>query len=153
MRHLVQQIKSWFERARLSARPISARTARAAAIGPAAVVAGMVVVFGGNVAEAGRLASDPLRSPVRPALRVKLNCGRRVNPNCAPAAISYGSARVTSQFYIDGVARGPANRVYLNVCRKFNLSDGVHSARVYAENGKGNSADTGTVENAIRCRR
>jgi len=153
MQHLIQQIKSWFERARLSAPPMSARAVRAAAIGLAAVVAGVVIVFGGNVAEAGRLASDPLRSPVRPALKVKLNCGRRINPNCAPAAISHGSARVTSQFYIDGVARGPANRVYLRVCHKFNLSDGAHSARVYAEDNKGNSADTGTIENAIRCRR
>ena len=110
-------------------------------------------MFGGDTAQAGALASDPLRSPIRPALTVKLNCGRRVNPNCSPLAVRRPRARVTSQFFIDGVVRGSANRVYLNVCRRFNLSNGSHSARVSARDNQGNTADTGTIANVIRCRR
>jgi hypothetical protein len=95
---------------------------------------------------------DPLRSPIpKPPIIVRVNCTRHANPTCVPIAISTVRAKITSHFYIDGVERGRANRLYVRVCTAYKLSKGYHSVRVFATDSRGNQADTGAVERAIRC--
>lgn len=95
---------------------------------------------------------DPLASPPGRKLVVSVNCGTAWNPNCRPRAVSRIGTRVTSYFYIDGRYRGSANRDYINVCARFGLSNGRHTASVYARDSRGNVASTGTLR-VIRCDR
>ena len=120
-----------------------------------AVVVVLAAAFGLSQtasADPNALAINPLRSPIKRAIIVKVNCSSNAMPICVPVALSTIRAKVTSHFYIDGQARGPANRIYRNVCSKYSLSAGYHSVRVSATDSRGNSADTGTRARAIRCR-
>lgn len=106
-----------------------------------------------RTANASLAAIDPLTSPPTRRLAVANNCGWGWNPTCRPRAVSYLGLRVTSYFYIDGRYVGSANANYTNVCARFGLSNGYHSARTYARDSRGNVASTGVVYRAIKCDR
>ena len=124
----------------------------------AMVVGGVLlaVLAAARSADAGPLGIDPLASPPTPPparrLVVSVNCTAGWNPTCRPKAVSTAGLRVTSTFFIDGRAIGPANRTYTNVCARYGLRDGYHTARVTARDSRGNTASTGNLR-VIRCDR
>ncbi len=114
----------------------------------------LAAFFATQSASAGPLGIDPLVSPP-PAgrtLTVSINCSEGWNPTCRPRAVSTLGLRVTSTFRIDSRTVGPANRTYSNVCARYRLRDGYHTALVNARDSRGNVASTGT-QRAIRCDR
>jgi len=122
----------------------------------AITIGGMLLAafFATRSASAGPLGIDPLASPP-PAgrkLTVSINCSAGWNPRCRPRTVSTLGLRVTSTFHIDGRAVGPANRTYSNVCARYRLRDGYHTALVNARDARGNVASTGT-QRVIRCDR
>jgi hypothetical protein len=114
------------------------------------VITFLAVGFG-QIANAN--LSQDIKSLNSPQLQmvVTLGCGEDINPTCHPTAVSTLKFKFTGHFYIDGKDLGPANKLYKEVCTEYRLSKGYHSARVYARDTSGNTADTGTIKQAIKC--
>jgi hypothetical protein len=124
------------------------------------VIVGLVILIvalfmATRIANANAPASDnsAIKSPIPSPISVVLDCDETWNPNCAPTASTTGTGgSLRSYFYIDGRYRGRANVVYSNVCSRFYLTDGWHTARVYAVDAQRNSASVGPYR-VIKCDR
>jgi len=97
-------------------------------------------------------AISALKSPIPSPVSVVLDCEEIWNPSCQTKATSTLGGQLWSYFYVDGRYRGRANVVYTNVCSRFSLTDGWHTARVYAVDAHHNSASVGPYR-VIKCDR
>jgi hypothetical protein len=104
-------------------------------------------------ASAGRMFINPLQSPPPQPIMLTLDCQKGWNPSCRTSATGTPGVRLYSYFYIDNRYRGSATLTYTNVCRRFYLADGSHSAKVYARDARGRTATVGPIAGAIRCDR
>lgn len=123
------------------------------------VMVGLIILIAAlfmatRIANANAPGSDnsAIKSPIPSPVSVVLGCAETWNPGCHPTAVTTSGASLRSYFYIDGRYRGPANAVYTNVCSRFYLTDGWHTARVYAIDAKRNSAAVGPYR-VIKCDR
>jgi hypothetical protein len=118
----------------------------------AAIVGGLFLGSGVVKADLDRLPLDAIKSPIPLPISITLDCGEGWNPSCHPLAASTAGLALRSYFYIDGFYRGPANYVYPDVCRRYRLANGTHTARVYAVDSHRNSANVGPYR-VIKCDR
>ena len=123
------------------------------------VIAGLVIFIAAlfmatRIANANEPSNvnSAIKSPIPSPVSVVLDCDETWNPSCHPTASTGSGASLRSYFYVDGRYRGPANVVYSNVCARFYLADGWHTARVYAVDAKRNSASVGPYR-VIKCDR
>lgn len=108
-----------------------------------------------NVVYAGKPLTpvSAVKSPIPQPITVVLECEEGWgNPWCTPTAESTSHRRLTTYFYIDGRYRGAANKTYDTVCSRYALRDGVHTARVYAVDTRGNTSSVGPYK-VIHCDR
>ena len=131
---------------------LSRRSLRIIVIGALVTLAALFVASRVASASAPFKAIGALASPITNPITVTLDCDDGWNPSCHPTASSTSSARLYTYFYIDGRYRGPANQVYADVCSRFRLADGFHSAKVYAKDSHRNSATVGPYR-IIQCDR
>ena len=77
-------------------------------------------------------------------LTITLDCDDTSwNPQCTTTSVSNQSLTVRSYFYIDGRLRGTGDVTFATVCSRFYLRDGWHTARLYARDSDGNTANIG----------
>ena len=74
------------------------------------------------------------------------------NPDCSTTAVSSLGLTVYSKFYIDGRLRATGDVNLTTVCSRYRLYDGWHTARLYAKDSNGNSANIGPYP-MIKCDR
>jgi hypothetical protein len=128
------------------------RTIRVTVIGVLITLAALFVASRVASASAPLKAIGALASPITQPVTVTLDCDDGWNPSCQPTADTASGGMLRSYFYIDGRSRGPANVVYTNVCSRFRLADGFHTAMVYAVDSFRNSARVGPYR-IIQCDR
>jgi hypothetical protein len=128
------------------------RTVRIAVVGVLITLAALFVAARVASASAPLKAIGALASPITQPVTVTLDCDDGWNPSCQPTASTTSGGTLRSYFYIDGRLRGSANVVYTNVCSRFRLADGFHTAKVYAVDSHRNSARIGPYR-IIQCDR
>jgi hypothetical protein len=74
------------------------------------------------------------------------------NPTCTTSSVSSMGLTVYSWFYIDGRVRATGDVTLTTVCSRYRLYDGWHTARLYARDSNGNSANIGSYP-IIHCDR
>jgi hypothetical protein len=121
-------------------------------VSAAIMIAALFVVFGVANADKPLTPVSAVKSPIPQPVTVILDCQETWNPSCTPTAATTSGAKLYSYFYIDGRYRGTANKTYANVCARYYLRDGVHTARVYAVDAHWNSASVGPYK-VIHCDR
>lgn len=86
-------------------------------------------------------------------LTITLDCDDTSwNPKCTTTSVSNLGLSVRSYFYIDGRLRGTGDVTFDTVCTRFRLFDGWHTARLFARDSNGNTANIGSVP-IIKCDR
>lgn len=128
------------------------RTIRVAVLGVLMTLAALFIASRVASASAPLKAIGALASPITQPVTVTLDCDDGWNPSCQPTAATTSGGRLRTYFYIDGRLRGGANVVYSDVCSRFRLADGFHTATVYAVDSFRNSAKIGPYR-IIQCDR
>ena len=111
----------------------------------ATVMAAIVLFAASQMASAGVTPGPvgPLASPIDTPVKVYLHCTDGWNNSCQATSSTTAGVRLWSYFYIDGRYRGSGNATYTNVCSRFRLYDGHHTATLYAVDARRNSARIG----------